>query len=345
MADTSSAAPAAGSGSDEPGAIPDAAKLALLGIVAAVQAVPGYAILTSDEWQPPDAGMFRITAAVASAALFALVFMARRRLLRLRARTVVAGCAAAFVLALALLYLYHAVLQDRVITYIFARQQFRALVPFGVSQWATGEILETIQQSNGGAPRTAAGVTRVHLLNALSEAGPGAVLDPVPGSWLQLTLATLWLMYAAGLGLIVVGFGTAAVRLGTGIAQNRREKRANAPAAAEAAKTDAAASPEPATSAVTTEGATASLQPATSTEAEIVPAGVATAPLNGHPASNGRGLDEPVMLRVELRAPGWAVAGAAAALAWAALRLASRRDEPRPPRPQPRRERDPARRT
>ncbi len=319
--------------------LPDAAKLALLGIVAAVQAVPGYTILASDKWQPPDAEMFRITAAVAGAALFALVFMARRRLLRLRTRTVVAGCAGAFALAAVLLFAYDAVLRDRVVHYIFDEKPYLTVRPFGSRYWAKGEILSLIQQFNDGQPPSGAGVTRIHVQNALTQAGPGAVLDPVPGGWRLLTMGTLWVLYASALGLVAIGFGIAAVRLGTGIALNRREKRANAPATAGEAKTDTAASPE---RAGTSEPAAASA-PATPAQAEIVPPGFTTAPLNGHAASNGRGLGEPVMLRVELRAPGWAVAGAAAALAWAALRLASRRDEPRPP--QPRRDREPGRRS
>jgi hypothetical protein len=336
MAEASTPTPAAAGG--EEGGIPNAAKLALLGIVAAVQAVPGFAILASDEWQPPDAGMFRITAAVAGAALFALVFMARRRLLRLRTRMVVTTCAAAFLLALVLLYAYHAVLQDRVITYIFAHKSFPGLVPFGVSHWAKGDILEAIQQSNGGLPRNSAGVTRAHLQNALSEAGPGAVLEPISGWWKQLTLATLWLMYASALGLVVVGFGIAAVRMGTGIADKRRATRAGtagspaasaaAPGAVQPSPVDAPQPPE----VLVAPGADAVLDPFPEPAA-----GMAV-------TANGNGAGGPVMLRVELRAPAWALVGAAATLAWAALRLASRRTEPRRPPPSRPPERDPRRR-
>ncbi len=333
------AAPAPAEGGGEEGGIPNTAKLALLGLVAAVQAVPGYAILASDEWQPPDGGMFRMTAVVTGAALFALVFMARRRLLRLRTRMVVTACAAAFVLALALLYAYHAVLQDRVVPFIYARQSYHALVPFGASHWARGEILEAIQATNGGAPRTAAGVTRAHLQNALSEAGPGAVLDPIPGSWRELTLGTLWLMYAAAMGLIVVGFGIAAVRLGTGIAHKRRAARAGAATAdgrataadAPAAESEAEGAPPPAAVASATADADAD---------------VALGPFHASaaaPEANGGGPGEPVMLRVELRAPAWALVGAAATLAWAVLRLTTRHDAPRRPSGPRRPGRDPRR--
>ena len=330
-------------GSGGEGGVPDAAKLALLGIVAAVQAVPGYAILAGDDWQPPEAGMFRITAAVAGAALFALVFMARRRILRLRTRVVVAWCAGAFVLALALLYAYHALLEDHVVTFIFARQQFRALVPFGAPHWARGEVLEVIQQSNNGLPRIAAEVTRAQLQNALSEAGPGAVLEPVPERWRQITLGMLWVMYAAGLGLIVLGFGTAAVRLGTGIAQKRRARSGSA-ATAGAAATDRAggdtAPPPDAPGAADPRDASDETAPVP-VETAFVPARSATA-IDIQANGNGNALGAPVMLRVALRAPAWALAGAAAALAWAAFRLASRHDEPRPPSRT--RERDPQRR-
>lgn len=339
------ATPPAAAAGDSPGegTITDTAKLALLGIVAAVQAVPGYTILAGDDWQPPDAGMFRITAAVAGAALFAMVFMARRRLLRLRPRVVVAGCAGGFVAALALLYAYHALLEDRVVTFIFARQQFRMLLPFGVSHWARGEILEVVQQSNGGLPRTAAQVTHVHLQNALSEAGPGAVLDAVPQSWRQLTLGTLWLMYTAALGLIVVGFGTAAVRLGVGIAQKRRARAGPASSADSPAADDAStgATPAPGEDAP----AIADAPSPAREEAEVVPAGAAmAADVRANGNGNGR-LGEPVMLRVEFRAPAWAVASAAAALGWAAFRLLSRDAEPRRPPARPPRPRDPARRS
>ncbi|HYH81464.1 MAG TPA: hypothetical protein VEX86_16795 [Longimicrobium sp.] len=322
------------------GGIPDVAKLALLGIVAAVQAVPGFAVLSSDEWQPPDAGMFRITAAVAGAALFALVFMARRRLLRLRTRMVVTACAAAFLLALVLLYAYHAVLEDRVITFLYARQPYRWLVPFGTSRWSGG-ILDVIQQSNGGVPATAAGVTRFHLQNAMSEAGPAAITDAIPAKWQQLTLGTLWLMYATALGMIVVGFGIAAVRLGTGIADKRRATRTGPPAApAEAGTTpagaDETASAEP--------SAVNSPQPPpvlAATEADAAPEPVGA--MGFAAKGNGNGVGGPVMLKVELRAPGWVLFGAAATLAWAALRLASRRDEPRQRPPSRWTERDPRR--
>ncbi|HET7461237.1 MAG TPA: hypothetical protein VFJ82_08305 [Longimicrobium sp.] len=324
-------------GADE--GVTGTARLALLAVVAAVQAVPGYTLLASPEWQPPDAGMFRLTAAVGGAAFLALVLMARKRVLRLRARAVVAGCAGVFVLALALLYAYHAVLQRRVIMVPYGKpesHEYPVLVPFGVSRWATGEVLAEIQKWNDPRPATPARVTPIHLQNTLSQDGPDLLKEWVPQRWWVLTFGALWLMYTMGLGLIVLGFGTAAVRLGVGIAQKRRA-RANPPAAPDSVSPPAT----PATDAAASAGASASKDGEEPRRAaEVVPAGTAAVAMDGHASSNGKGLGEPVMLRVELRAPAWAVAGAAAALAWAAYRLAPRRDEPRRPPPRPPRGRD-----
>ncbi|HEX6367879.1 MAG TPA: hypothetical protein VF006_03025 [Longimicrobium sp.] len=315
--------------------VPKYARLALLALVAVAQAVPGYSILSADDWHPPDMGpVFAVTAVMVGAGMIGILFIARRKVLALRARVVVAICLGSLLLSLGLIIVYRTALDARVVRYTWAEQERVEMIPFGTSRWTNPVLLRRVRSANGGGPASLYAIRPSHLARTLEEYGPDEVQPLLSDGWRIATKGVLWTNYVAVLLLVAGAFGVAAVRLG-------HEMTPAKPAAAPEADADdaPAASPTPAASApaagvaagagpvaVGSPGAGAGAPPASvpaevpwerrvaELEAELhrvrTQLGDArTAPSrNGHPR-------EPLVVRAELRTSGWLLLGAAA-MAW-----------------------------
>jgi hypothetical protein len=156
--------------------VPKYAKLALLAIVAVAQAVPGYSILSGDDWHPPGMGpVFAVTAVMVGAGMIGILFMARGRVLALRARVVVAVCLASLLLSLGLIVVYRTTLDARVVRYTWAEGEYAEMIPFGTSRWTGPVLLRRIRNANAGAPASAKKVRPSHVGRALQEYGPDEV--------------------------------------------------------------------------------------------------------------------------------------------------------------------------
>jgi hypothetical protein len=314
--------------------VPRYARLALLALVAVAQAVPGYSILSGDDWHPPGMGpVFQVTAVMVGAGMIGVLFMARRRVLALRPRVVVAVCLGSLLLSLGLIAVYRTTLNARVVRYTWAEREYGEMVPFGMARWTNPVLLRRIRTANGGTPASLRALRPSQLARTMEEYGPDEVLPLISDGWRIATQGVLWTNYVAVLLLAAGAFGIAAVRLGHEMAP------AKPPADAEAAG-DAAPAADPPPAAVTTPVVAAGAPPANvpaevpweqrvaDLEAELrqvrAQLGDARVPSrNGHPR-------EPLVVRAEIRTSGWLLLGAAAMAWWISGR--ERERGPRTPR-------------
>jgi hypothetical protein len=301
---------------------PKYARLALLALVAVAQAVPGYSILSGDDWHPPGMGpVFQVTAVMVGAGMFGVLFMARRRVLALRPRVVVAVCLGSLLLSLGLIAVYRTTLNARVVRYTWAEKEYGEMIPFGMARWTNPVLLRRVRTANGGTPASLRALRPSQLARTLEEYGPDEVLPLISDGWRIATQGVLWTNYVAVLLLVAGAFGIAAVRLGHEMAPAK-------PPAEPAGDATPAADPAPAgaeAAAVTPSGAGAGDPPANlavevpwerrvaELEAELrhvrAQLGDARTPSrNGHPR-------EPLVVRAEIRTSGWLLLGAAA-MAW-----------------------------
>jgi hypothetical protein len=300
---------------DPPEGAPKYARLALLAIVAVAQAVPGYSILSGDDWHPPGMGpVFQVTAVMVGAGMIGILFMARRRVLALRSRVVAAFCMGCLLLSLSLIAVYRTTLNARVVRYTWAEKEYGEMIPFATSRWTDSVLLRRVRTANGGSPASLRAMRPSHLARTLEEYGPDEVLPRISDGWRIATQGVLWTNYVAVLLLVAGAFGVAAVRLG-------HEMTPAKPVGGAAAATGPA-SATPAGGAQSTADATPADSPTevpwerriAELEAELgrVRAQLAdprTAPSrNGHPR-------EPLVVRAEIRTSGWLLLGAAA-MAW-----------------------------
>lgn len=305
--------------------VPRSARLALLALVAVAQAVPGYSILSGDDWHPPGMGpVFAVTAVMVGAGMIGVMLMARRRVLALRARVVAALCLGSLLLSLGLIVVYRTALDARVVRYTWAEKEYAEMIPFGASRWTDSVLLRRVRNANGGAPPAVRAVRPSHLARALEEYGPDEVRQFFPDGWRRFTQSLLWINYLGVLLLVAGAFGIAAVRLGYEMAP------ATPPADPEPAEEPAPpADPPPAVAvpaAIATPGGGGGHPPANvpaelpwerrvaELEAELrsvrAQLGDARTPSrNGHPR-------EPLVVRAEIRTSGWLLLGAAAMAFW-----------------------------
>lgn len=318
---------------------PRYARLALLAIVAVAQAVPGYSILSGEDWHPPGMGpVFTVTAVMVGAGMIGILLMARRRVLALRARVVVAVCLGSLLLSLGLIMVYRTALDARVVRYTWAEKEYGEMIPFGASRWTDPVLLRRVRNANGGAPASVRAVRPSHLARTLEEYGPDEVRPFLPDGWRRATQGVLWINYLAVLLLVAGAFGVAAVRLGHEMApaeppasprpaRDAEPAGGTAPAAASSTAPPARAAaagdpPEPVPAEARWETRVAGL------EAELrrvrAQLGEARTPSrNGHPR-------EPLVVRAEIRTSGWLLLGAAAMVLWISGR--ERERGPRNPR-------------
>jgi hypothetical protein len=293
-------------------------KLILLGLAAAAQVVPGYQLLAGDDWQP--SGMtaeFALGASVVSAAALGVLFVARHRVLRLRTRTVLALFVAAVALSLSLALVYRSVLKTRSVSYLYGKQTYGELVPFGTSRWVDTTFLRRIRTANFGAdpPASAAEVTPTHLRRTLERYGPGTVRGEVPATWRLFTATAMWLNYMTLIGLAVAAFGMIAMRLPPGLVY--QQPSGTGGAAAEGTSAAPEAPPTDAPAAVSSEQRIAEL------EAELRRVRASLPHTNSTAASHNGRPDSPLVVRAEIRTSGWLLLGAAAMVWWI-----NRREEP-----------------
>ncbi|HEU4882132.1 MAG TPA: hypothetical protein VFT45_07805, partial [Longimicrobium sp.] len=194
---------------------PKYARLALLALVAVAQAVPGYSILSGDDWHPPGMGpVFTVTAVMVGAGMIGVMLMARQRVLALRPRVVAALCLGSLLLSLGLIVVYRTALDARVVRYTWAEKEYAEMIPFGASRWTDSVLLRRVRNANGGAPRSVGAVRPSHMARALEEYGPDEVRPFFPDGWRRFTQSLLWINYLGVLLLVAGAFGIAAVRLG-----------------------------------------------------------------------------------------------------------------------------------
>jgi hypothetical protein len=303
---------------------PKYARLALLAIVAVAQAVPGYSILSGDDWHPPGMGpVFQVTAVMVGAGMIGVLFMARRRVLALRARVVVAFCLGSLLLSLGLLAVYRTTLNARVVRYTWAEKEYGEMIPFAATRWTNPVLLRRVRAANGGTPATLRALRPSHLARTLEEYGPDEVLPLVSDGWRIATQGVLWTNYVAVLLLVAGAFGVAAVRLGHEMTPAKPADDAATPAPGAAEAADAA--PAAATPAGRATGAGAGDLPAAvpavewenrvaDLEAELRRVRAQLGDARTPPSRNGRSRD-PLVVRAEIRTSGWLLLGAAA-MAW-----------------------------
>jgi hypothetical protein len=314
---------------------PKYARLALLALVAVAQAVPGYSILSGDDWHPPGMGpVFQVTAVMVGAGMIGILFMARRRVLALRARVVVAFCLGSLLLSLGLLAVYRTALNARVVRYTWAEKEYGEMIPFAMSRWTDSVLLRRVRTANGGMPASLRAMRPSHVARTLEEYGPDEVLPLVSDGWRIATQGVLWTNYLAVLLLVAGAFGVAAVRLGDEMAPAKPPADPGAAGDAAPAHDTAPAGAVPATgSAAAAVGPPASVPAEVPWEARVAEleaelrrvraqlGDARTAPSrNGHPR-------EPLVVRAEIRTSGWLLLGAAAMAWWISGRERAR--EPR----------------
>jgi hypothetical protein len=316
---------------------PRYARLALLAIVAVAQAVPGYSILSGDDWHPPGMGpVFTVTAVMVGAGMIGILLMARRRVLTLRARLVVAVCLGSLLLSLGLIVVYRTALDARVVRYTWAEKEYGEMIPFGASRWTDSVLLRRVRNANGGAPASVRAVRPSHLARTLEEYGPDEVRPFVPDGWRRFTQGVLWINYLGVLLLVAGAFGVAAVRLGHEMAPAEPAAKPEPAGSAAPADDAAAASSTPAPAEAAAAGDPPAAVPAevqwetrfAELEAELrrvrAQMGDARTPSrNGHRR-------EPLVVRAEIRTSGWLLLGAAAMMLWISGR--EREGGPRNPR-------------
>ncbi|HEY0152885.1 MAG TPA: hypothetical protein VGB92_12865 [Longimicrobium sp.] len=209
--------------------IANGAKLLLIAISALVQFIPGYNVLAEQQWYPVGAESFPLIAKIAGSAIAILILVASPRIAAYDVSRVAEFCALCLLGSLAILALYRNFLDSRSVTYEFGEDhaQYRIVIPIGTSRWVGPELLRELQQLNDPPPRTPAGVRPHHFKSFLEYRGaPGA--ERFPQGWNRATTAALGTGYTAGVALLVLGFTTAAVRLGTGTFGRRSKKGASA---------------------------------------------------------------------------------------------------------------------
>lgn len=314
---------------------PKYARLALLALVAVAQAVPGYSILSGEDWHPPGMGaVFQVTAVMVGAGTIGVLFMARRRVLALRPRVVVAFCLGALLLSLGLLAVYRTTLNARVVRYTWAEKEYGEMIPFAATRWTNPVLLRRVRTANGGAPARLHALRPSHLARTLEEYGPDEVLPLISDGWRIATQGALWTNYLAVLLLVAGAFGVAAVRLGhemtpakpPGDAARPADAAAPVPDAATAAAhaTDAGADNLPApVPAVGWENRVAELEAELRRVRAQLGEGRTAPSRNGHPR-------EPLVVRAEIRTSGWLLLGAAAMAWW--IGREERERGPRTPR-------------
>jgi hypothetical protein len=300
--------------------VPKYARLALLALVAVAQAVPGYSILSGDDWHPPGMGpVFTVTAVIVGAGTIGILFTARKRVLAMRARVVVAWCGAALLLCLGLMAAYRAVLDARVVHYAWAEREYRELIPLGTSRWTGPVLLRRIRAANDGAPRSAAAVRPSHLRRTLEEYGPEEVREHFPDGWRIVTQGVLWTQYLAVLALVAGAFGVAAVRLGHEITPARPAGEPSA--SVDASKPPAAAASQAAEGSAEVPEKAADGVPAEAWEKRVAELEAELRRVraqlgNGGPPSRNGHPREPLVVRAEIRTSGWLLLGAAAMVWW-----------------------------
>ncbi|HEX8211741.1 MAG TPA: hypothetical protein VF584_16320 [Longimicrobium sp.] len=207
--------------------IANGAKLLLIAISALVQFIPGYNVLAEQQWYPVGAESFPLIAKIAGSGIAILILVASPRIAAFDVSRVAEFCALCLLGSLAILALYRNFLDSRSVNYEFGEDhaQYRIVIPIGTSRWVGPELLRELQQLNDPPPRTSAGVRPHHFKSFLEYRGaPGA--ERFPQGWNRATTAMLGTGYTAGVALLVLGFTTAAVRLGTGTFGRRSKKGA-----------------------------------------------------------------------------------------------------------------------
>jgi hypothetical protein len=211
-----------------------ASRAALLGLVAATSAIPGFALLADEAWSPPNARVFPVLASAIGVMIFGVVLLGRRRIERARRRTRAVLCVAAVAVGFVGLETYQYNLNTVARTYRYENlPPRRVVIPYGVGSWMTPDLLDRLHRALP-PPRdtiSAASVGRDDVVTALVYWGPLGLEKDLPAGWTELTNLALLLHYSLAVGLFVFAFSVLAVSI------VREEADAPAPGAAAGPRT------------------------------------------------------------------------------------------------------------